>query len=190
MNLLPEFASAVSGMTAATDDYVTKGLGVPESMLYGGPSYVGVLRADLSDEAFYQPSEDGTSCLAVPVGVQCDEGWDFLVDILAFQPRNPTRWWLRRGCAAILNPEGVRRAEHFREILAVWSSPLAWLKSGGQGIVILDWSAHLPLWLSGVSAIACETPALAGRVQSALREQTITTPDVRVIKSEVVSHAA
>jgi len=187
-NLLTEFAVAVNGMTAATDGYL-KSLGVPEYLLYGGASHVGVTRAELSDEGTYQPFDAGVQVLVSPVGIQGEDGWDVIVDLVAFRARDPSRWWYRTGVGRLLNPEGVRRAEHFGAILPVWSSPMSWLRSGAQGVVILDWSVHLPFWLSGVQAVACENRALAVRLQAALKIPAMSAPDVRVIRTET-AHAA
>jgi len=187
-DLLNEFSLAVGPMTLATDNYI-RSLGVPDDLLYSGPSHVGVARADLSDEATYQPLDAGAPVLVVPVGIQSESGWDVIVDLVAFRARDPAKWWGRTGNGVLLNPEGLRRAEHFNELLPVWSSPLSWLRSGGQGVVVLEWSAHLPFWFAGVNALACEDHALARRLESALQASAVKAPDVRVIRTEI-AHAA
>ena len=187
-DMVSEFSSALGTMTLATDNYI-RSLGIPDDLLYGGPSYVGVTRADLSDETTYQPLDAGVPVLVVPVGIQGESGWDVIVDLVAFRARDPATWWHRTGNGVLLNPEALRRAEHFDDLLPVWSSPLSWLRSGGQGVVVLEWSAHLPFWFAGVNALACEDHALARRLEASLQAPTGKFPDVRVIRTEM-AHAA
>lgn len=188
---MTEFAASVGAMTSATDSYLLKRLGIPESVLYRGASHVGVGLALLGDDGMYQPAPDeGLQVIVVPVGVEGEVGWDHLHDLVAFRPGETARWWRRTGNSVLLNPEGARRAEHFNELLPVWSSPLSWLQHGGQGVVVLDWSAYLPLYFVGVAAVACEDLPLAKRLLSALKEPAFDLPEVRVLKPVEYSYAA
>src|SRR5262249_31201106 len=59
-----------------------------------------------------------------------------IIDLLAFHARYPHRWALRRDAAEWL---GAIEPQYFApEPVHVWRSPLAWLRAGCQGIVILS----------------------------------------------------
>ena len=78
-----------------------------------------------------------------------------------------------------MNPRAVDRAIHFRESLAVWASPLSWMRASGDGIVLLTDQLDVGFYLRGVPAINCETVELARAVDRRLRT-VVSLPRIRV----------
>ena len=188
-DLVREFAAAVNSMSVATDEFLINKLGIPNDVLYGGPSHVGVSRIEPDADGLYQPNPDGEEAVLVPSGIRRSEGigWNEISNLVAFNPSDPGRYWRRIGGEVFLNPEAVRRAEHFNEPLCVTSTPLAWLQGFGEGCVILDWCAHIPLHLGGVGVIACDSKTIAGQIKAAFEGQQ-RCPEIRLFREAV--HAA
>lgn len=86
---------------------------------------------------FYQPVDDGAPAIIVPV-LDAEE----LVDLLAFDPRRPERWWLRIGAVPLLGGDELAYLllgpKLFAEPLWVHRTPLNWLRNSCHGVVILD----------------------------------------------------
>lgn len=86
-----------------------------------------------------------------------DEPVAWTVDIVAFAPASPARWWLRRGAADLLGP-GFGAADGGRlRALRLYSTPAAWL-SGARA----DFSRQA-VWLDAM------TPAQRARATSGWR---------------------
>lgn len=102
---------------------------------------LGRVRA-IEGERFWEPQEDGAARLALAVHSGPD-----LVDIVAFAPASPDRWTLRRGAGVMLGEDALwhacaMRGPGARTIVAVHATPMAWLRAGGEGVCVLDWSAE------------------------------------------------
>ena len=90
-----------------------------------------------------------------------------LVDLIAVETDNPSRVWRRRGEAVILGSAFLDLAAQYDAPLRVYRDPLSWLKSGGHGIVILDWG-WAPDLLCRLELVA-EDVDLGNRLETALR---------------------
>ena len=55
-----------------------------------------------------------------------------VVDLIAFRPVEPGRWWSRRGIVAALGEESP--PDFSDDPVPVWRNPLAWLRAGATGI--------------------------------------------------------
>lgn len=55
-----------------------------------------------------------------------------IIDLIAFDPAAPGRWWTRCGLVAALGEEML--SEFSDDLVRIWRSPLAWLKAGAVGI--------------------------------------------------------
>lgn len=74
--------------------------------------------------------------------------YDQIVDLIAWPAADPTTWRQRLGHAVLLGQELADRAALFDEPIAVYPTPLEWLKHFGEGCCVVDWSAYLPFHLS------------------------------------------
>ncbi|MBB3034036.1 hypothetical protein [Alteriqipengyuania lutimaris] len=68
-----------------------------------------------------------------------------LVDIVSLSTENPDSWALRRGAAWCLGHEAFERCDpavHWdhAQRLRIQATPIDWMRSGGEGICVLDWS--------------------------------------------------
>lgn len=141
-DLTEELAAALDAVTAA-DCQVMRGARVPPAMFVRG--FLGVARVLVEGE-HYQPHESGGRAFITPVRVleqDSPEDPDFdvapslgaLIDLVAWHPRFPDRWALRRGAATWLGaiPPQVMAPPP----VPIRRSPLAWLRAGGTGLCIL-----------------------------------------------------
>ena len=89
-------------------------------------------------DGLYEPDEGGIEGIVVPV---YDSLYDnhLLVDLAAFIPEAPERWWLRVGNGVLLGADVVDKAEFFDEPVHLYPSPLAWLQNECRGACALDW---------------------------------------------------
>lgn len=103
---------------------------------------IGVTRVRV-EGAFYEPASDGVEMVLIAsfeVPPRLPDGrWrvsNEVVDLLAFRPVDPSRWWSRRGIVAALGEESLPSFDDAS--VWVWRDPLAWLKSGAIGICPID----------------------------------------------------
>ncbi len=79
----------------------------------------------------------------------------------------PDRFWRRRGKALVLGNAYLEIAGQEGEPVPVFSNPLSWLRSGGAGIVVLDWDYARDLLLD--HELIAEDVELGNRLEAALR---------------------
>ncbi|MBB4287622.1 hypothetical protein [Roseospira goensis] len=184
---------------AQRHDAMLASLGVPLDWLqhWSAPMRYGVTRAALDHKAgTWEPSPDGEPVCVLPdqAPLECtDPLWgtvDFApVDLIAFRPRDPSRWWRRVADAVLINPEGVDRAMFLDEPLPVHPDPLAWMAARGAGVVIVDWRRRpLRLHLSGPPSLVCATYELANRLDRRFKaERRDDTPRLTLMQEEVAA---
>lgn len=81
----------------------------------------------------YTPTPDaGVTCIALPVY----DGGD-IVDIVAWSPTDPLKWYTRRGTDSVLGAYDLQQAIVYRTPLKVYPSPCQWLTHGMVGCVPL-----------------------------------------------------
>ena len=90
-----------------------------------------------------------------------------LIDLVAVDVDQPDQFWCRRGEALILGAVYLEIAGQEGEPVPVFHNPLAWLRAGGEGIVILDW-AWAPDLLLGFDLVA-EDLELGERLENTMR---------------------
>lgn len=91
--------------------------------------HFGVCRAQFHGD-LYEPAEDGKPVILMGVNEHPDEG---LSDIVAFEPSNPVRWYLRLGNAVVLGLHNARLALFNEEPVHVHATPLDWLRADCAG---------------------------------------------------------
>ena len=94
---------------------------------------------------------------------------EHLVDLVAVDLDRPDRYWRRRGEALVLGAAYLDIAGHEGEPVPVFRNPMTWLRSGGAGVVVLDWDWACDLLL-GFDLIA-EDVQLGNQLDAALKPE-------------------
>jgi hypothetical protein len=98
--------------------------------------------APLADGTFDYADDGLAACLVAVVDHWREPDDAGVVDIIAFSPDDPSRWWLRTGAAYAL---GAHLLDLCEPILVV-ATPVEWLSHAGEALCILDWSKPSPAW--------------------------------------------
>ncbi len=99
---------------------------------------LGVARARVEGD-HYAPCDDGVEMVQIatfeaPPRLP-DGRWrapNPVVDLIAFRPTEPGRWWSRCGIVAALGEEMI--GDFSDDPVRVWPDPLRWLRSGASGV--------------------------------------------------------
>ena len=134
-----EWAAATSAMRRRHLDAMCLQYNIPPTAIL---DRIGVTRVRV-EGAFYEPASDGMEMLLIasfeaPPRLP-DGRWrvpNEVVDLLAFSPADPSRWWSRRGIVAALGEESL--SDLSDAPVPVWRTPLAWLRSGTTGLCPID----------------------------------------------------
>ena len=150
---------------------ILRDLGADVSALVGDPIYgaIGLSKIRPSAEGLYDPTE-GPGRAAILLGVRDPDDGE-IIDIVAFDPERPSKFWRRTGAAPFLGWECVDRAGHYGEPLTLFPDPLAWLRGGCAGAVWLDTDRSLSFWLATVPTIHATTPALGRAIDRRLKDE-------------------
>jgi hypothetical protein len=183
--LSDEFYHAVDQVKPADQERLEQA-GVSRQFLYRGAVRVGTVEAMTHTDGYYEPFSLGRRLYVVPAIPLCsifDPEFDGnappIGDLIAFDLAEPNRFWVRTGAASFINPYAFAHASLYRVPLPVWSSPLAWLRAGGDGVVILDDTAHLPLWFGGLVAIQADSVELGRKIKARMAQQS-KLPEIMV----------
>jgi hypothetical protein len=143
--LLAEMQSAIARVGTVHLERICA-LGCPPAALArlsGQQPTVGVARIEPCLDGLFSFSEAGEpAVIQACVDPDRELGDAGLIDLLAWLPTDPARWWWRVGTAAVLGDEMLQ----YGEPVPVVETPLAWLASEGRSLCILDWSAQSPCW--------------------------------------------
>ena len=110
---------------------------------------LGLSEVETARDGLYQPSpHNGRRAFITPVYgpvrplevAVIDPDAATPIDLVAWHMDQPNRWWLRRGTAVLLGEIEIVYAETYGEPIRIYRTPLDWLKAGGEGVVILDWT--------------------------------------------------
>lgn len=89
-----------------------------------------------------------------------------VIDIVAWLPAEPGRWWRRAGVLDVLGLGALALAELDGKPLRLYSTPAAWLGSGDpRGAVILDWTCDPRTVLAAALEVECESGDLARKLR-------------------------
>lgn len=149
-----------------------------------------------NDDGTYSPEEGTVSAVIMPVFTDDFDGHchalgfaPALIDLVAWDPREPSRWWCRIGGSLsdplFLGAWNLERAmgapppgqPDRRAPVALHPSPLAWLRAGCDGAVLVD--AGGALWreaLDGVTRLLIPDSEFAAFVYKELRRKLPAPP--------------
>ena len=173
-----EFASAVTRLFDDGHAKTVLNLGVPKSAICGRPPLVGVAAVEIDDDGSFQFIEYGDLALVVADGVRGAMGWSTVDELVVFRTDRPGRWGVRRGDVPLLGA-GLNDALHdyamtLGEPIRLYENPMSWLRAGGQGLVVLDWSFDPLKHFKGLH-ICCETPALEAQLRDRTCEAALSS---------------
>ena len=128
-----------------------------------------------TDNGCFEFSKDGRlalivaayDCIPDQLDTNAERHVEHIVDLVAVDLGDPDRFWRRRGRSLILGAGYRDIASEEGAPLPVFSNPLAWLRAGGDGVVVLDWDWVWDLLL-GFDLIA-EDLELGNRLEAALK---------------------
>ncbi len=131
----------------------------------------------------FEFTEDGRSAIIIPAYNTIPGNLDAnaeryvaeLVDLVAVDVDQPDHFWRRRREALVLGAAYLEIARQEGEPVPVFKTPLSWLRSGGAGVVVLDWDWACDLLL-GFDLIA-EDLELGAQLETVLR------PDIWVMEA-------
>ena len=122
----------------------------------------------------YEPAEEGEAHLILPV----TEG-GFIVDLVAFQPKKPDTWALRRGSGWVLGHDAVEQAlspwPDQPASLLLTPTPLDWLRAG-RGACVVQWTAEAAPSLRLARGIVVDDPRMAQVVRLQLSKPPALPP--------------
>jgi len=115
----------------------------------------------------WTPAQRGEGAPRLILGVR-ERG--VLVDLVALSSGNVDHWSLRLGGAAILGLDHFWAAQLHGRALRLFGAPMDWLRNGGAGICVLDWTAEAYAMLRGLGS---EVTLIADNADAAeaLREE-------------------
>ncbi len=137
----------------------------------------GLSNIRLTPDGRFEFVEDGQPAIIVPcydrlpfiLDANPERHVEQIVDLVAVHVDEPDRFWRRRGDALILGAAYLDIAAQEGEPIPVFRNPLTWLRSGGGGVVALDWD-WVPDLLLGHELIA-EDLDLGTRLEAALKPE-------------------
>lgn len=135
IDLEAEWSSATAAVRRRHLDPLRLRYGIPPPTIL---DRLGVARVRAQGDT-YEPDADGVEAVliasfAAPPRLS-DGRWrapNPVVDLIAFRPAEPARWWSRCGIVAALGEEMI--GDFSDDPVPVWRDPLAWLRSGAAGI--------------------------------------------------------
>ena len=147
---------------------------------------LGLARIRRSRGELWDPAPAGSLAMVIPVcrpaivepfdGIEVDT--IDCIDLIAFNSREPDKWAWRVGNAWALGEHLIKDADH---PLRLVSTPLGWLRCGGEAACVLDWSDASPAWchLRIADELISDCPDLRSKLLSKIRA-SIRLPRVEV----------
>jgi hypothetical protein len=143
---------------------------------------------------YYQPAESGTSRPTLDSAILAvADRYGAICDLVAWQPSDPYRWWVRTGSMPVLGEAEIDRAGCLDAPLLLLGTPHDWLLNHGKGgywpaATVLDWSADPRTFFNGVRIMA-DGEAVARQLEAAQRRHDRPL-DIQVRWSEADRAAA
>jgi hypothetical protein len=191
--LATEIGEAVAAMRLA--DYEALADAGVDPVLVLVPQLVGAARVTIAG-ARYRPDRAGELAYDTPIRVGA--GWPLtpetprpeivvrygqVADLVAWHPRHPSRWALRRGDAEWLGAIEPQCLDPFPS--RIWRGPLGWLQNGCRGLALLTRDrAVARRTLAGLASIVAEDDRHAAEVRRILAHP-FPSPPVTVWRAPV-----
>lgn len=88
----------------------------------------------------FEFADDGKEAFIQPVYFGDAPAWGShgLIDLVAWFPRRPDRFWTHSGDAWAMG-EHLAEPWWLEEPIQIWRRPLDWLRAGGSGLCVLEW---------------------------------------------------
>lgn len=132
-----------------------------------GLGILGIAETETLPGELWAPCEGGTSLLTVTVAED-----DAVADIVAFDPTQPGRWYLRKGAAWALGIDAIDDArgtfEPSEKTLHLHATPFEWLKAGMRGTCVINWTPEARATILDVPAIHVRDQKYAARLRLVL----------------------
>ena len=90
-------------------------------------------------------------------------------DLVAWLPDKPERWFVHEGTCPVLGARNLAIAAAWGDSIAIHPTPCAWITSGGEGFVVLDWDMNLVPLFDGILNIDVDDVVDVGHVNIAKR---------------------
>ncbi len=129
-----------------------------------------------------------------------------VTDLVAFDPRTPDAWALRRGDGVMLGWDLWHANAHVPQIAGGWredpavrlfANPLQWMRGGGEGLCLLAWTQSTMAMLRALGperTIVCEDDHFAAVVAKRMAERprlpAVSVAPVEMIGAEIQLEAA
>ena len=156
--------------------------GVPPLALLAWPGPVLVGEIETHTIGVFDFAEAGRRAFIQPV--LSGPAYSDLIDLVAWCPADPGKWWSQCYSGVPLGVGYLDRAEiSGASFVVLRRDPLSWLKSGGTGVVPLDWTMTVNT-LRGFRHVICEDAAHGEDVQRRLATPAQRMPEVRVFARE------
>lgn len=174
-----QFPPAMDGLDDRSVAWLRR-QGVPEIAIDLWPGPVGVAAIETHPLGLFDFAEHGRRAFIQPVL----SGGEFTdtVDLIAWYPDNPGRWWTCCYSGVPLGVDQLDRAEIEGEPLLLQPTPLNWLCGGGNGVVVTDWAMSAPA-LRCVPTLITEEAEHGRYIQRRLRIIS-DCPEIRVLRNE------
>lgn len=137
---------------------ILRGIGLPAAQLHAEAA-IGLVQVETDSRDFWTPIDTGKAMLVTPLVEE-----ESVVDLIAFDPKAPDRWYLRTGAGWALGHDAVRRATDGwgePERLELHPTPLEWLRSGCSGACVAQWTDEARMALRSLVGIDVGLPRFA-----------------------------
>lgn len=124
-----------------------------------------------SADGTWEPATDEDGTQACLLAVWSDDGQ--LIDTVAWQFGQPSRWWLRWKNVAYIGEDYIERiiTTNAKSVRFV-ATPRDWLHDAGEAVCVVDWSRPILPLLDQLPGVVCATPALEKRLREKIAAET------------------
>ena len=180
MSAVEEFLFAMDGLDDRSAACLRR-QDVPEIAVDQWPGPVGVAAIETHPLGIFDFAEHGRRAFIQPVL----SGGEFtdIVDLIAWFPDNPGRWWTRCYSGVPLGDDQLFYAAYWEEPLTLRATPLDWLCAGGAGVCIVDWKMPAPE-LRSVPELMCETVEHGEAVLRRMSTPALLIPPITVPRKD------
>ena len=153
-------------------------LGIPDRVTFGVRPLIGLGRIVAHSTGLFEFHADGDLALIVAEGVPECPGWAEVHDLIAFKPKDPSRWWLRRGEVDLLGAYNMTPWK--LSPTTIHETPLSWLQAGADGVCIIDWTCSPADVLLGAGELRAESHSLKAKLERRIVEVALGSFQVTV----------